>query len=84
LNLIIHTINHEDSRKQIHRFNFELQQIFLKVVFKKQTLFKELKKLNNNLQHLPTNVDELISKKRTKKSKSSPMSCSLVDQINSA
>jgi len=43
-----------------------------------------MKKLNNGLQQLPTNVDELISKKRTKKSKSSPMSCSLVDQISNS
>ncbi len=45
------------------------------------TLYKELKKLNNDFQQLSIVIIKFMSKKTTKKCNGSPMNC-IVDQIN--
>jgi len=36
----------------MYRLNYELQQIFVVATLEKQTMFKEVKKLNNDFQQL--------------------------------
>ncbi len=48
----LYNTNHQDSREKMYRLNYELQQIFVVATLEKQTMFKEVKKLNNDFQQL--------------------------------